>query len=266
MQVSRSSVRVPSPITRWAVLCLGLAFLVRGAAGVWQKLDYSVHGLKALGRVITFNRPRARSMEVVAQLEVTLPGRAPFPAEIDDNLNSDNWVEGETMLPLRCRHSESLGFSCSVDSGAEGFLIPIAILAAGVGLVWWGRSRGVASGLGRQLTEDVPTRRSVRSREVANDSNDTAQERAQSFLDEAQNYEYVLINGERLKRICVPKEECGFCGATTGMFHGLDFPGPGTPAIVCIEEPCPKCHSLGAATHSLGLVGCTCANKAIAEL
>ena len=121
----------------WPAIAIGVLLMVVATIAVWRTAEYTLHGIPASGRLIEFHHPMPRSMDTVAQVEVSMPGVAPFRKQIEDNFSTDDWVEGTTVLPLRCIPVGTGGYDCGAGLGAVA-AIPLLLFLAGGLLLWWG--------------------------------------------------------------------------------------------------------------------------------
>jgi hypothetical protein len=131
----------PSPVFLWLILLLGVFEIALCGLGLWNGLTYAFQGQSATGKVIEFHATGAHSASIVGQVEVTIPGRAPFRAEVDDALGAQNWVVGGA-LQLRCAEIHAGGYmSCSANSGWSHLVFPLLFMSIGAGMVWWSTRR-----------------------------------------------------------------------------------------------------------------------------
>jgi len=129
-----------SPQTRvlsfWMVPLVAGVLFVLAAINFWGELHYSLNGVHTSGQVIDFHASRTRSISIVAQVEVALPGVAPFRWDVDDAFGTQNWEPGGTV-PLLCAHIHADHMSCVVDSWLDRFLFPLIVLMIGAGVFLW---------------------------------------------------------------------------------------------------------------------------------
>jgi hypothetical protein len=128
--------RQPTPIFVWLILLLGTLVIAEGALSVWIAIKVA-WGEPATGKVVEFHHTgsNSRSVSIVGQVDVAMPGGATFRDEVDDAMGSQDWVVGGNVA-LRCTHFYADHWSCSADSGFSRFLFPLFFLSIGVGMVW----------------------------------------------------------------------------------------------------------------------------------
>ena len=69
----------PRPFRSWIALLVAGVFVALGGINLWAQMLYSMNGVRASGKVIEAHAASARSISIDAQVEVILPGVAPFP-------------------------------------------------------------------------------------------------------------------------------------------------------------------------------------------
>jgi hypothetical protein len=116
----------------------GLLIAAWCGSGLWYGLTYTFAGQPASGKVIEFRTSSgsSRSRSIVGQVDVTMAGRAPFRAEVGDNLASQDWVVGGEVA-LRCAEIHVGYLSCSADSNVALLLVPALFMSIGAGLALW---------------------------------------------------------------------------------------------------------------------------------
>jgi hypothetical protein len=128
------------------LLLVAVVFVALAAINLWGEAVYSLSGVPASGKVIEFHATQARSRSIVAQVDVVVPGAAPFRWEVDDTLGLESWEVGGSV-PLLCAHIHADHLSCVIDSWTDRFLVPLIFLAIGagaIGLVLRGRRAAAA--------------------------------------------------------------------------------------------------------------------------
>lgn len=130
----------PSRPFVWFMLLLGLFATALFGLGLWNSLQYTFAGQSATGKVLEFHATRSRSASIVGQVEVTLPGRAPFRAEVDDAIGAQDWTVGGNVS-LRCAEIHSGYLSCSADMGPWRLLFPVIFVGIGATIVVWSVKR-----------------------------------------------------------------------------------------------------------------------------
>lgn len=124
------------------MLALGLSASALFGLGLWNSLLYTFAAQSATGRVIEFHQTggSSRSASIVGQVEVALPGHAPFRTDVDDALGSQNWVIGGD-IPVRCAELQAGYLSCSADSGLSRLLFPVLFVSIGLAMAAWSINR-----------------------------------------------------------------------------------------------------------------------------
>ena len=124
------------------MLALGLSASALFGLGLWHSLLYVFAGQSATGKVIEFHKTggNSRSASISGQVDVVLPGRAPFRTEVDDALGSQNWVIGGD-IQVRCAELQAGYLSCSADSGLLRLLFPVLFLSIGLAMAGWSINR-----------------------------------------------------------------------------------------------------------------------------
>jgi hypothetical protein len=118
------------------MVLLGSGVALLGGWSMWNNLVFAFEGQAASGRVLEFHHVASRNASIVGQVEVAMAGRAPFRAEVDDSLGSQEWAVGNTVS-LRCAQIHGPGYmSCSADSGIAHLLFSLLFIGGGFGLVW----------------------------------------------------------------------------------------------------------------------------------
>jgi len=241
----------------WVILLLGGLTMALALPGLWGGLQYSFRGVRASGKVIEFHTTTARSVSIVAQVEVTLPDAAPFRWEVEDATHSQEWVVGGTV-PLLCTHIYADHVSCMVDAWRERYLPPLLVLAAGAGMLMWSLKsvRALPTPQRSAASVTAPPLRQEGARD-----DDAAREKEQLRL--SQKWRYVWLDDAPCERLAfdghddvgTPPDQCQ-CGAALGELHmlGGDVAAPTDAAeLGCDSEHCPKCSKRGAPVH---LAGC----------
>lgn len=118
----------------WLMLLLGVCASALFGLGLWNSLLYTFTGQSATGKVLEFHATRSRSASIVGQVEVTMPGQAPFRAEVDDALGSQDWVVGGNVS-LRCAELHSGYMDCSADRGPWRLIFPMIFVGIAVAIV-----------------------------------------------------------------------------------------------------------------------------------
>jgi len=117
-------------LSRWALPLFGAILIASAALNLWGELLYSFTGVAVAGKVIEFHPSRSRSISVVAEVEVALPGQEVFRWEVDDAFATQPWEVGATV-PLLCARIRADHTSCIVDSALDRFLFPAVVLPIG---------------------------------------------------------------------------------------------------------------------------------------
>jgi hypothetical protein len=116
-------------------LLVASIFIALAGTDLYAEAIYSLRGVRASGKVVEFHATSARSRSIEAQVDVVVPGAAPFRWEVEDTLGAQAWQEGGTV-PLLCAQVHADHLSCVLDSWADRFLFPSIVLAVGVGVLW----------------------------------------------------------------------------------------------------------------------------------
>jgi len=119
------------PLATGIALLAALVFLGLSALMLWGQSIYSLSGVPATGKVVEFHAMSARSQSVEAEVDVALPGAAPFRWEVEDTFRLMHWEEGASV-PLLCAHVHADHWSCVIDSLVDRFLFPACTLAVGI--------------------------------------------------------------------------------------------------------------------------------------
>ncbi|HEY6254698.1 MAG TPA: hypothetical protein VIY51_02790 [Xanthobacteraceae bacterium] len=115
---------------------IAAAFFVLATIQLWSEIYYSLIGVRTSGEVIEFHTSRARSISIVAEVEVDMPGVTPFRWEVDDPFGTQSWEPGG-RVPLLCARIHADHMSCVVDSWLDRFLFPLIAIPIGVGVLLW---------------------------------------------------------------------------------------------------------------------------------
>ncbi len=130
----------PSKAFVWGILVLGLCATGVFSLGLWNALQITFAGRSATGKVLEFHKTGSHSASVVGQVEVTMPGHAPFRAEVDDALGSQEWSVGGDVS-LRCAEIHSGYLTCSADIGPWRLPFPIILVGIALAMVVWSANR-----------------------------------------------------------------------------------------------------------------------------
>jgi hypothetical protein len=111
-------------------------FFVLATINLWSEIYFSLFGVRTSGEVIEFHASRARSISITAEIEVDMPGTAPFRWEVDDAFGTQNW-EVRGTVPLLCARLHPDHMSCVLDSWLDRFLFPLIAISIGTGVLLW---------------------------------------------------------------------------------------------------------------------------------
>jgi len=109
-------------------------FVALAAIQLWAESVYSLRGAHASGKVVEFHAMSARSHSIEAEVDVVMPGAAPFRWQVEDTFGMQAWAEGGTV-PLLCAHVHADHWSCVLDSWVDRFLFPTVMLVIGLALL-----------------------------------------------------------------------------------------------------------------------------------
>lgn len=129
--------RTGSRSPAWARIAVGALLVVVATVAGWHTARYALYGIHASGRVLQFHQPMPRSMDTVVQVEVSMPGAAPFRDQIEDNFSTGDWVEGTTTLSLNCIPVGAGHYDCGAGLGPTA-MIPLLLFLAGGAMLLWG--------------------------------------------------------------------------------------------------------------------------------
>jgi hypothetical protein len=135
----RQDTRTPSTggqVVSWIALIAGVAVAVVGAIGLWTELGVTLHGIQTTAKVIEHHHATAsgRMASIVAQVEVAVPNRRAFRAEVEDQFAVAEWVDGGTVNVICTKLAH-----CEMDSMLDRWLTPALFLVVGLGVVRWRR-------------------------------------------------------------------------------------------------------------------------------
>lgn len=130
----------PSRLFAWLMLLLGLSATALFGLGLWNSMLYVFHGQSGIGKVIAFHTIGPHSASIVGQVDVSLPGRQPFRAEVDDALGSQSWDIGADIL-VRCTELRAGDLDCSADSGLWRPLFPLIFVSISLAIVGWSATK-----------------------------------------------------------------------------------------------------------------------------
>jgi hypothetical protein len=125
-------------IGSWLLLLVGGIFVVLAAVNLWIQVEFSLFGVPASVKTIEYHYSTCgRScVSVIAQVEVAVPGSAPFRTEVEDTFGIQNWVEA-TNVDLVCAKIRADHQSCVIDSLLDRWLLPLGFVGiAGSLLIW----------------------------------------------------------------------------------------------------------------------------------
>ncbi len=125
----------PRPFRSWVALLVAGVFVALGGINLWAQMLYSMNGVRASGKVIEAHAAQARSISIDAQVEVILPGVAPFRWDVDDAFGMQSWEQRGTVS-LLCTHIHADHISCVVDSLLDRFFLPLLTLSIGAGVAF----------------------------------------------------------------------------------------------------------------------------------
>lgn len=125
----------PSPLFRmWIPLVAGGVIAALSGISLWGQSIYSMRGAPASGKVVEFHAASSKSKTIVAQVDVTAPGAAPFRWEVEDTFGLLHWEEGATV-PLLCAHVHADHLSCVLDDWGDRFGFPVIAFAVGLAVL-----------------------------------------------------------------------------------------------------------------------------------
>jgi hypothetical protein len=116
------------------VIVLGVALTWLGAGGLWDAVEETLHGVPGIANVIEYHAAASRSMTVLAQVEVTVPGERPFRTQLQDTFGAGSWSEGGTVRVV-CTGVHTGVMHCNLDSAMDRWLLPILLFVVGLGAI-----------------------------------------------------------------------------------------------------------------------------------
>ena len=130
----REAKRITGKLPAWCFIVLGVALAWLGAAGLWDAMEETLHGVPGVAKVIEYHAAASRNMTVLAQVEVTVPSERPFRIQLQDTFGAGSWSEGGTVNVV-CNGLHTGAVHCSLDSAMDRWLLPIVLFVVGLGAI-----------------------------------------------------------------------------------------------------------------------------------